>query len=192
MNPGTILFLNGTSSSGKSTLIKQLQSRLDEPFIDAGLDRFLWMLPSRYLDRPLWDDVLGRAVQAGQMGHTLVTGMHRAIESLSRSGLNVLADHVLVEPAWVDDCAQLFAGLPAYLIGVHCPLEVLIAREAARKDRTLGQAAAQFEKVHAFAEYDFSVDTGGHSPEACAAQVLAFLERREPPHAFKALASRPD
>ena len=36
--------------------------------------------------------------------------------------------------------ARLFAPLPAYFVGVHCPLEVLIQREADRKDRTLGQA----------------------------------------------------
>ena len=50
---GTILLLNGTSSSGKTSLVKALQTLLPEPFLDAGLDRFLWMLPKRYLDRPL-------------------------------------------------------------------------------------------------------------------------------------------
>ena len=56
---GTIIFLNGTSSSGKTTILQALQDSLDEPFLDMGIDRFIRMLPKRYLNRPLWDDVLG-------------------------------------------------------------------------------------------------------------------------------------
>lgn len=70
----------------------------NEPFLDAGIDRFLWMLPHRYLDRRLWDEVLGRATRAGPIGHQLMSGMHHAIAALSRAGNNVIADHVLVEP----------------------------------------------------------------------------------------------
>jgi chloramphenicol 3-O phosphotransferase len=102
---GTILLLNGASSSGKTTLLEALQATLDEPFLNAGIDKFIWMLPERYLDRPLWDDVLGRATNAGEMGQRLFSGIHRVIATLSRAGLNVVADHVLVEPAWVDECA---------------------------------------------------------------------------------------
>jgi chloramphenicol 3-O phosphotransferase len=187
MQPGTILICNGTSSSGKTSLVRELQKRLDNPFLDAGLDRFLWMLPKRYLDRPLWDDVLGLADQAGQTGHTLISGMHHAILALALRGNHVIADHVLVEPRWVAECAQLFAGLPAYLIGVHCALEIVEQRELARKDRTLGQARKQFERVHAHGVYDFCVDTGVHDVEACAAQICDFLATRRQPRAFEEL-----
>jgi chloramphenicol 3-O phosphotransferase len=192
MQSGTILILNGTSSSGKTSLVRELQKRLDGPYLDAGLDRFLWMLPGRYLDRPLWDDVLGLADVAGETGHTLVRGMHHAIAALAKQGNNVVADHVLVEPRWVVECACLFAGLPAYLIGVNCPLELLEQREMQRKDRTLGQARKQFERVHAHGVYDFSVDTGAYSTVECAAQVCAFLAGGPQPRAFAELNQRFD
>ncbi|NIP51373.1 chloramphenicol phosphotransferase, partial [candidate division KSB1 bacterium] len=57
------------------------------------------------------------------------------------------------------ECARLFHGLPAYLIGIKCPLEVLEQRERDRKDRTLGQARAQFGLVHSLVNYDYQVDT---------------------------------
>ena len=63
--PGTIVILNGASSSGKTTLLKLLQERLEEPYLNAGIDKFIWMLPERWLERPLWDDVLGLATTAG-------------------------------------------------------------------------------------------------------------------------------
>jgi chloramphenicol 3-O phosphotransferase len=187
---GTIIILNGTSSSGKTSLVRALQDLLDEPFLDAGLDRFLWMLPARYLRPPLWDEVLGRAVSAGPEGHRLVSGMHQAIAALSRAGCNVVADHVLVEPRWLEECSLLFADLPAYLVGVRCPLAVLEERERQRKDRTLGQARAQFCRVHAHGLYDVEVDTSLLSPEACALRVRARLDDGTGPVAFKRLRQR--
>ena len=188
--PGTILILNGASSSGKTTLLKLLQERLEEPYLNAGIDKFIWMLPDRWLERPLWDDVLGLATRAGVAGQRLFSGMHHAIAELSRAGNNVLADHVLVEPDWVTECAALFAGLPAYLIGVRCPLEVLVERERNRHNRTLGQAEAQFPLVHAHALYDFEVDTSLLSPQECAEQVAGFLASGVPPRAFEVLRGR--
>ena len=185
--PGTLLILNGASSAGKSSLLKALQTALAAPFLDAGMDKFIFMLPGRYLNRPLWDDILGLAVSAGAHGRQLFSGMHHAQAALARAGNNVVADHVLVEPEWVAECAALFADLPAYLIGVHCPLEVLVAREQARADRTLGQAAAQFPLVHRHGVYDLNVDTHAHTTAECAAQSVAYLASGAPPHAFREL-----
>jgi len=186
ISPGTILILNGASSSGKTCILEALQTLLAEPYLNAGIDKFIWMLPERYLDRPLWDDVLGRATEAGDLGHRLFSGMHRAIATLSRAGLNVVADHVLVEPAWVRECTALFADLPAYLIGIRCPLEVLEQRERRRKDRTLGQARLQFERVHAHGVYDLEVDTSLNSPEECVRLIQEHIQHY-PPQAFRQL-----
>jgi chloramphenicol 3-O phosphotransferase len=180
MKPGSIIILNGASSSGKTSIVRQLQATIGEPFLDAGLDWFLWMLPSRFLERPLWDDVLGLATEAGETGHRLVLGMHRAIAELARAGNNVITDHVLVEPAWVADCAAVLADLPAWLVGIRCPLEVLEAREQARGDRTLGQARAQYELVHQHVLYDIEVNTAEMTPGECAEYIWAAVENGTP------------
>ena len=184
-----IILVNGASSSGKTSIVRALQTALPTPFLDAGLDRFLWMLPGRYLKPPLWDDVLGLATEAGKTGHRLVHGMHRAIAALSQAGNCVVADHVLVEPEWVTDCANVLADLPAWLIGVRCPLPVLVERERSRGDRTLGQAAAQHERVHAHGFYDFEVDTSTMSPEACALAIRQAVEH-DPPLALRQIRDR--
>ena len=58
----------------------------------------------------------------------------------------------------------MFSDLPAYLIGVQCPLEVLEQREHSRKNRTLGQAKLQFPVIHKYVTYDLEVDTSLLSP----------------------------
>ncbi len=150
-----------------------------------GIDRFIWMLPGRYLDRPLWDDVLGKALQAGPVGWSLFSGMHHAIAAAASRGNNILADHVFVEKAWVDECAALFAEMNAYLIGLQCPLEVLEKREKDRKDRTLGQARLQYEVIHKYTQYDLELDTSKLTSEECAEQIIERL--KNPPMVFKNL-----
>ena len=185
---GTVIFINGTSSSGKTSLVRALQQRLEQPYVDLGIDRFIFALPKRYLERPMWDDVLGHADRAGATGEALVTGMHHASAAAARAGLNVIADHVLVELAWVQESARLFCDMPAYLVGIQCPLELLEERERSRKDRTLGQARTQFGVIHRYTIYDIEVDTAACSPEECAERVLARLA--SPPTAFLALMRR--
>ena len=179
----TIIFINGTSSSGKTSLLKALQKKLQEPYLNMGIDKFIWMLPSRYLDRPLWDEVLGKALHAGPVGLSLFSGMHHAIAAAANRGNNVIADHALVEKAWVDECASLFAGMNAYLIGLYCPLEVLEQREKDRKDRTLGQARLQFDVIHKYTKYDLELDTSKLTTEECADNVIERL--KTPPAAFR-------
>ena len=163
MKNGIIIILNGTSSSGKTAITRELQNLLEEPFLEAGIDKFIFMLPSRYLDRPLWDDVLGLAVTAGFVGQQLVSGMHQAVAAL-RTGNNVIMDHVLVDPKWLEEICALLVIFQAYLIGIRCPLEVLEERERQRKNRTLGQARAQYVVIHANAIYDLEVDTSLLTP----------------------------
>ncbi len=184
MVPGKMIILNGASSSGKTTILAKLQEIMPEPYLNAGIDKFIWMLPKRYLDRPLWDDVLGLADRAGHTGHRLFSGMHRAVAALSECGNNVIVDHVLVERSWLCDCARKFSTLPAYLVGIRCPLEILEQRERSRKDRTLGQARLQYELVHASDIYDLEVDTSLLSPDECAEKIMARVQSGDPPRAF--------
>lgn len=201
ITPGNIILLNGASSAGKTSILLALQQVLDTPHLDAGIDKFLWMLPKRYLDVPLWHGVFEYtwreqgntkepSIQAGPLGNRLMSGMHQAIAALSQAGNNVIADHVLIERQWIQECADLFADLPAMFVGVHCPLEVLEQRERERGDRTLGQARAYFRKVHAHGIYDLHVDTSRSSPVECALQIKQRLQDGIPPRAFKMLRER--
>jgi chloramphenicol 3-O phosphotransferase len=193
---GTVIVLNGASSAGKSSLLAEVQQALQAPFLDAGLDKFLWMLPAPYRRAPLWAEVMGKADAAGPVGHQLVKGMHRAIAALSQAGSHVIADHVLIEPAWLAHCAETLAGLPTLFVGVVCPLPVLVQREQARGDRTLGQAALQHALVHRGARYDLVIDTAQMSAAEGAAAIARHLAHVGPNPAFNTgphrLDPRPD
>ncbi len=187
MTKGTIIILNGTSSAGKTSLVHELQKIMPEPFLEAGIDIFLCMLPRRYFHQPLWDEVLGKANQSGKMGHELVIGMYQTALTLSNMGMNILMDHVLIEPEWIKKCAETFQDSPAYLIGVRCPIDIVEQREATRQERTPGQARKQIEIIHDHLVYDFEVDTSRHTIESGAKAIKAFLDTGIPPMAIKKL-----
>ena len=187
MSGGRILVLNGTSSSGKSTLARALQAALPDPWLVIGIDTFVFALPSRYLDQPGWSEVFRYVrpddhddgpfrIETGPLGETLVAGMHRSVAALAGAGLSVIVDHVILEAAWLDDLRTRFDGLTWQLVGVRCPLDVVEQRERDRRDRTLGQAAAHFAVVHAHGvDYDVEVDTSRLTPEAAAARIVERL-----------------
>lgn len=86
-------------------------------------------------------------------------------------------DHVLLDGASAADLRCTLAGLDVVLVGVRCPPEVLTRREAARGDRTIGQAVAQLPQVHVHGRYGVDVDTSVLSPQQAAGCVLDHLGR---------------
>jgi chloramphenicol 3-O phosphotransferase len=201
MAPGTIIILNGTSSSGKTSILQAFQGLEERPFLDVGIDKFIWMLPKRYLNLPYWKQVFDYTyapddphviseIHSGPLGDRLISGMHQAIAALAGAGNHVIVDHVLLEERWLRECTDLFRCLNAYLVAVRCPLEIVEMRERRRKDRTLGQARAQFNVVHAHAVYDLEVDTSKSSPVECATTIHAFIHNSHPPKAFRILHGR--
>ncbi len=48
MPTGTIVLLNGTSSSGKTSLAKALQGIMDEPWLHTGVDEYAPHLPAKF------------------------------------------------------------------------------------------------------------------------------------------------
>ncbi len=180
MASGTTIFLNGASSSGKTSIAKALQEALSEPYLHVGLDAFFDMVPTRYVvgEHP-WT--------VTETVSTMISGFHGAIAALVRAGNNVIVDHVLQEAAWVRECAALLAPVRAILVGVHCPLAELERREAARTDRSIGLAKFQWARVHAHQLYDLEVDTSTQDLKECAGKISAYVRAGHVPTAFRRL-----
>lgn len=150
-NMATILVLNGTSSSGKTTLAKAMQQQFDSPYLLSGIDKYVFMLPGKYLNQPLWSSIFRyryaedgtiESIETGVLGNQLISAMHHSVKAIADSGFNVIIDHVLLEKSWLHEMISLFTKHEVWLIGVKCPIEIVEQREIDRKDRTLGQAKA--------------------------------------------------
>jgi chloramphenicol 3-O phosphotransferase len=198
---GRVIVLNGTSSAGKTTLGMALQRLLDPPPLILGIDFFLAMLPPvghmgmsfdqrtnengggdeaalRWVfpDNP--DD--GVRIEAGEPGQRLMRGMHRSIAALASAGSDVIFDHVLLEPSWLDDLIDALDGLDVTFVGIRCPLDVVEERERQRGHRVIGQARGHFDIVHAHGMYDIEVDTSQLSARDAAQAIADHLHTTAP------------
>jgi chloramphenicol 3-O phosphotransferase len=176
-----VIVLNGGSSSGKSSIARELQELLEAPWITLGVDELLAALsPSLVGDAPPRP---GRAplLRFGADGDVIVEAGWRAVEAawydalaaMARSGLGVVVDDVLLDGA--DGQRRLafcFEGLSVAWVAVRCDPAVARAREAARPDRIAGMAVSQASRVHEGVEYTVVVDTTTASSAACAVAIL--------------------
>lgn len=198
----SIIFLNGSSSSGKTTLALALQSVLEGAWQHIALDQFRDGLPGRYrgLNAPPGstgasglnvvpvDHRTGRVteIRFGEHGEAVLRGMRRATAAFAETGQNIIIDDLLFEPSYLDDYIDVLAPFDVYFVGVRCPIEVVEAREGTRPGRFPGTALSHFDSVHAHGlTYDIEVDTAELSPRQAAARIQARLS--QPPHAFRSL-----
>ncbi|WP_439663193.1 chloramphenicol phosphotransferase CPT family protein [Lentzea sp. HUAS TT2] len=175
-----IVFLNGTSSSGKSSIAAELLKVLDTPYFAMAVDDFGAM---RSVERTLELD--GPAQQ--ELLRRTRAGFHRAVAGMAQAGNDVVVDYLLSEPWRLEDCLDVFTGLDVVLVGVHCPPDELERRERARGDRVPGTAVKQLQSVHQHGLYDFEVDTGAGSPRECALAIKDFVGRAPAQRAFDVL-----
>jgi chloramphenicol 3-O phosphotransferase len=162
--PGKIIFLNGASSAGKSTLAHALQARLDEPFWHYSIDHLLsaQVLPQQRMDA-------GHFVWA-EMRPAFFEGFHRSLPALAIAGNNLVVEHIVETREWMDRLLSLLSPFDVFFVGVHCTLPELERRELARGDRRIGEARADYEVTHGFGEYDFELSTS-HGADPSSAQA---------------------
>lgn len=178
---GTILILNGASSSGKTSIARELQSLLPEPYHHLQLDAFRAMEPRGYWEG--WEHQSSDAVALKLAA--LCRAMNAALAEYSRHGQNSVFDTELSNSdAWryvVEDLVDL----PVLMVGVTCSVAVLAKREHERGDRKPGLAASQHDRVHKNKEYDLMIDTTIASTADCAAAVADWLRQSPVPEAFR-------
>jgi chloramphenicol 3-O phosphotransferase len=98
--------------------------------MDLGVDVQRLMTPPRY--QP------GVGLRPGEPDHAAAAlvpvfyaGLYESIAAHSKVGLDVVAGLGHYDATILADCARRLDGLPAVLVGVRCPLEVVMARRAA-------------------------------------------------------------
>jgi chloramphenicol 3-O phosphotransferase len=201
VRPGQIVVLNGAPRSGKSSIVRAIQTSFDGLWMNLGVDVFVrHMTPAHY--RP------GLGLRPGEEGHPiaplvpmLYAALYDSIAAHSRQGVNVVADVGHHDAAVLRECARRIADLPALLVGVRCPIDEIMRRRNAGEtgregEYAIGSAeepvpppvALWQERVHVPGIYDLEVDTWLLRPDQCAASIRHRLAAAPAPDAFRRIA----
>jgi len=181
--PGRIILLNGASSSGKSSLARAIQSRIDRPFWHISIDhlRDSGVLPTARLKSGEFD--------WRKMREAFFLGFERSLLAYVAAGNDLVVEHIMESEAWLLRLADTLAGQDVFFVGVHCALEELERRERERGDRPIGDARRDFHRIHSYCLYDLEVDAM-QDRESNADMVIAAWRARSKPAAFELLRER--
>jgi chloramphenicol 3-O phosphotransferase len=160
--PTQVIVLNGGSSSGKSTIARELQAVLSQPWLTFGVDSFIEALPPSLQDGGALDIRPDGQIEIRPVFRTLEAAWIAGVAAMVRAGARIILDEAFLgggesQARWRDG----LRGLTVLWAGVHCAPDVAARREAGRADRVGGMAAKQADLVHAGVHYDVEVDTTG-------------------------------
>ena len=160
-----IILLNGPSSSGKSTLSRNLQNYIAEKTGDryevVSIDDFMKVSTSETIYE---DDVFEIS---GEMCDKVL--------ELYDSGVGIIIDHVITSERIFNELIDRMAPRVVSKVRITCPLEVLKKREQERGDRCVGSAEASFTYLFPKEGYDLTVDTSAAASERIAQEIFEKL-----------------
>lgn len=187
--PSRIIYLNGPSSAGKTTIATALQARLADPYLRVSLDALLDAMPAKVND---WagrgaapgysfqviDDGAGHLVQrvvAGPYGKRIAPAFRAMAVALARSGLDLIIDDIAFGEEQVRPWREALRDFPTLWVGITASVETLVARERARGDRLVGSARDQHARVHVGVDYDVLLDTTARTIAEAVERIVAHL-----------------
>lgn len=199
-----LIILNGSSSSGKTTLAQTLQEELDVPYQYLSLDQFRDGLPERVRGLNAPTDSEGASglnvvpqqidgqpatrIEFGPFGEKVLRVMRMTATQLVSDGVPTIVDDLFLTPSALQTYLDCCDYSKTWLIGVNCSVEVLAQRELNRTGRFPGTALEHHKRVHQDVEhYDLLLDTSEKTPLETAAEVI--LRLRQPPRALTQLAA---
>lgn len=168
MEKGRIIFLNGVTSAGKTSIVEALQERDDIFFYVVANDLFQEMVGEKYLQQDYWKYL-----------SEVIIMMYHTARLYSDMGKNVLIDGILVEREKIKphyrQLLEILKDNPLDIVEVYCPLEICRQRNIDRGDRYESQSEEQHALMAENIQYSVTVDTSVHSSAECADIIVNTL-----------------
>lgn len=190
MKDGLVIFLNGTSSSGKTSISKELLKISNHDFMHLSVDDFSEALAKCYgMMFPMFNEQTEEEQKISReiLTTPLVNLFHATIRFFVLTGKKIIVDHVIEDEYWLDECLNYMGDLNVIFVGVQCPLEELERRERARGNRHVGLAKFQYDKVHSHGDYDLVLNTFDLSPHDCAMEIWKYMSSNQTGYAFRSI-----
>lgn len=149
MLESTMILLNGPSSAGKSTLSREMQSKLKEMGVESviiSIDDYMQTDPKETIYE---DDI-----------YEIMPNMNRDVAEAMKQGKTIIVDHAITSERIYDSLMDAAKDGRTFTVKVICDIEVLRKREIERGDRCIGSAEASLEYLWPKEGYDLSIDNG--------------------------------
>ncbi len=168
MEKGRIIFLNGVTSAGKTSIVEALQDQEDIFFYVVANDLFQEMIGEKYLQENYWKYL-----------SEVIIMMYHTAKLYSDMGKNVLIDGILVEREEIKphyhQLLEILKNNPLDIVEVYCPLDICKQRNMIRGDRYETQSQEQYDLMAKNIKYSARVNTSIYNSEECAKEIIREL-----------------
>lgn len=195
-----IIFLNGASSVGKSTIAREMMRQSDRPFLYFSVDHIVgFWIDQKFVvsenESKDWFYLEREVDEQGNFETKIIDGPNASqlhwdlIESIGvliGKGYDFIIDEVLWDQSIFERyIPTLLKANRVYMVKVICDLMECERRESKRKDRFKGLARGLYQQVYrGFPYYDVEVDTTAVQYQTSAKQLLEYIEKHAQPSAF--------
>ena len=165
MEKGKIIYLNGVTSTGKTSIARVIQDTSNDFFYLIGSDILMYMVGEKH-----------RSANYTKYEYEMFIDMYHIAKLLSDMGKNVIIDCALFEtpelPNHYQKMMNILCNNPLLTVNVSCSLETCRERNIKRCDRGEFQSEKQEKIIDKTVTLDFSVNTDKYSSEDCAKMIL--------------------
>jgi len=185
-----IIILNGTSSSGKSTIAQALQHQLSDGWLYFSMDGYLSMLGPKFWglspDNPevCLPNEICYAKKHNDETYEIITGklcselyatIPDVLKLMANRGFNIIVDtFIATNEEFVSYKEKLEKYNPLFVY-LHAPEHIIYDREKARGDRLRGSANHWLKAFECVDEFELKINTEEISAEQATAIILEKL-----------------
>ena len=187
-----IIFLNGSSSSGKTSISKAIQYLIDQPFLTLGVDTFIAMMPHKYLsygeksqegcffEKGRNHHGITVSCNSGPFGDLVFKTAIDVVKIMADNGLNLIIDEVIWSDARINKYKTILAKHSILFVKVFCERHSSQERELLRGDREIGLSNDQIDKINSIKfQYDLEINTDVLSSFEAAKEIVNKLRKTQ-------------
>ena len=170
MDKGTIIYLNGVTSTGKTSISRELQRQSEKIIYNLSNDMISYILNRERYNKDYW----------GTLFNTFYV-MYDLAVMLADKGDDVIVDAMVVNPPGISGhyeyILDVFRDSKLAMVEVYCPLEECRRRNIARGDRREFQSQEQYDTMVLDVVHDLTINSFENDSATCAAQILEFIRK---------------
>jgi chloramphenicol 3-O phosphotransferase len=186
-----LIVITGPAAAGKSTLSRELQSRLTRDgdlWLVLELDVFARGLPRDWVSLGTHrgrhaesgfvytrSDAGSIELAIGSDGRRVLSSFHRSVAAVAGSGVGVICETIVYDQDDRKDWSEALGDIQAFWVKLDAPLEVLEAREASDRTRVLRGLARGMLARAPVVRHDLEADSAAESASAIAQRILASM-----------------
>jgi len=170
MNKGNIIYLNGVTSTGKTSISCELQRQSEKLIYNLSNDMMAAIINRERYHKDYWITLFNA-----------IYVMYDVAVMLSDKGHDVIVDGMVVNPPGIsghyEHMQNVFRDSNLVLVEVYCPLEECRRRNIARGDRREFQSQEQYDTMVLDVVHSMTVNSFENDSATCAAQILEFIRK---------------